>query len=169
MERDIIEKAAELAKKDIGVNPKDFPNKIKAMMIDALSESYPLRALLKSLNLAKSSYYYHRNQLKKPNKYTDLRSLVKDIFTKNQAIYGYRRIHSKLKNRKIFVSEKVIRKIMNEEHLTVRFIAKKKYSSYVGEIVPATPNRIIRNFKANTLNEKWLTKITEFRILDGKV
>ncbi|KAA4891402.1 transposase, partial [Bacteroides fragilis] len=137
IEKDILEKSAELIKKDIGINPKDLSNKKKARVIDALSETYPLKALLKSLNVAKSSYFYHRSQLKQSDKYSGLRVLVKEIFTENQAIYGYRRIHSELKNRKIIVSEKVVRRLMKEEKLTVRFVAKKKYNSYAGEIVPA--------------------------------
>lgn len=58
---------------------------------------------------------------------------------------------------------------MKEEKLTVRFVAKKKYNSYAGEIVPATPNVIERDFTAEAPNEKWLTDITEFRIPAGKV
>lgn len=169
MEKDILEKSAELIKKDIGINPKDLSNKKKARVIDALSETYPLKDLLKSLNVAKSSYFYHRSQLKQSDKYSGLRVLVKEIFTENQAIYGYRRIHSELKNRKIIVSEKVVRRLMKEEKLTVRFVSKKKYNSYAGEIVPATPNVIERDFTAEAPNEKWLTDITEFRIPAGKV
>ncbi|WP_371871914.1 IS3 family transposase [Marinilactibacillus psychrotolerans] len=41
------------------------------------------------------------------------------MFKENQAIYGYRRIHSELKNRKIIMSKKVARKLMKEEKLTV--------------------------------------------------
>ncbi len=36
------------------------------------------------------------------------------------------------------------------------------------EISPAHPNLLNRNFKAKKPNEKWLTDITEFRILAGK-
>ena len=119
--------------------------------------------------MAKSSYHYHRNRLRLPEKYVDLRSLIKEIFIENYSSYGYRRIHAELKNRKITVSEKVIRRLMEEEELIVRAVPKKRYSSYAGEITPATPNVIQRNFKAEVPNEKWLTDITEFRIPSGKV
>ncbi len=58
---------------------------------------------------------------------------------------------------------------MNEGNLIVRFSKHKKYSSYAGKITPAQPNLLNRNFKAKKSNEKWLTDITEFKILSEKV
>lgn len=168
MEKAILEKSADLIKKERGINPLNLSNKEKTIVIDALLQDYPLTVLLLELKLAKSSYHYHRNRLRLPEKYVDLRSLIKEIFIENYSSYGYRRIHAELKNRKITVSEKVIRRLMEEE-LIVRAVPKKRYSSYAGEITPATPNVIQRNFKAEVPNEKWLTDITEFRIPSGKV
>lgn len=138
-------------------------------MIDALKTIYPLTSLLENLNLAKSSFYYHRSQSILPDKYANLRALLKEMFIENRSAYGYRRMYAALKKQHIIVSEKVIRRIMKEEKLTVRSIKKKKYSSYAGEITPATPNHIQRNFKSEKPNEKWLTDITEFRISAGKI
>lgn len=67
------------------------------------------------------------------------------------------------------LSEKVVRKLMFEENLIVKFSRRKKYSSYAGEITPAQPNLLIRNFKVKKPNEKWLTDITEFKIPAGKI
>ena len=71
--------------------------------------------------------------------------------------YGYRRIHASLKNSGIWVSEKVVRRLMKEDGLIVRCIKRKKYTSYVGEISPAVPNLVNRNFHADAPNTKWLT------------
>ena len=46
---------------------------------------------------------------------------------------------------------------------------KTRYSSYRGEITPAVPNLLKRDFHVNRPNEKWLTDITEFAIPAGKV
>ena len=46
---------------------------------------------------------------------------------------------------------------------------KTSYSSYQGEITPAVPNLLKRDFHANRPNEKWLTDIMEFAIPAGKV
>jgi transposase InsO family protein len=58
---------------------------------------------------------------------------------------------------------------MTKEGLTVRRQKHKKYSSYMGEISPAVPNLIHRDFHADKPNSKWLTYITEFAIPAGKV
>lgn len=58
---------------------------------------------------------------------------------------------------------------MRENGLRVRCLKQKKYSSYIGEISPAVPNIVDRNFHADAPNRKWLTDITEFSIPAGKV
>lgn len=58
---------------------------------------------------------------------------------------------------------------MKESELYVMTKKKKAYSSYRGEITPAVPNILQRNFHASKPNEKWLTDITEFAIPAGKI
>ena len=67
------------------------------------------------------------------------------------------------------MSEKVVRRLMKEEHLVVRTVKRRRYNSYFGEISPAAPNLIARDFHAEKPNEKWLTDITEFSLPAGKV
>ncbi len=74
-----------------------------------------------------------------------------------------------LHNEGIIVSEKVIRRIMKEENLTVKQKRKRKYNSYMREIPPAVDNLIDRDFHAEEPNQKRLTDITEFSIKAGKV
>ena len=59
--------------------------------------------------------------------------------------------------------------LMFEEQLIVKVSRRRTYSSYAGEIIPAQPNLLNRNFKSIKPNEKWLTDITEFKIPAGKV
>ena len=58
---------------------------------------------------------------------------------------------------------------MREEHLTIKKVKIKKYCSYKGELTPAVPNLINRDFHADEPNQKWLTDITEFHIPAGKI
>ncbi len=69
-----------------------------------------------------------------------------------------------LKSEEVAVSEKVVCRITKEEGL----IAKRKYSSYKGEIGEAPKNLVKRNFRAADPNRLWLTDITEFSIPAGK-
>ena len=169
LKKDVLEKAAEVIKKDQGINLESLTNREKAIMINALRNRYSLKELLKVLHMAKSSYCYQVISLSKPDKYTDLRADIKNVFQDSSSRYGYRRIHSVIKSSGATVSEKVIRRIMKEEHLIVPYIKRKKYNSYKGEISPEVENIIKRDFHADKPNEKWLTDITEFNIPAGKI
>ena len=138
-------------------------------MIGALRSKYKLHELLDVFHMAKSSYCYQQSVLNAPDKYADLRVKIRAAFDESSSRYGYRRIHSSLKNDEFTVSEKVIRKLMKEEKLIVPNVKRKKYNSYKGEITPAVPNVIERNFHAEQPNIKWLTDITEFHIPAGKI
>ena len=153
----------------MGDSLKDFSNREKAMVIEALRFKYPMKDILKVFDMAKSSYCYQHNQLQKEDNFIKLREHIIDIFNKNKKRYGYRRIHMVLKTEGFIVSEKIVRRIMREEHLKVNRARQRKYNSYMGEISPAVPNEIQRNFHANKSNEKWLTDITEFKIGENKV
>jgi len=169
LERDILEKAGEILKKDRGINPKILTNREKAVLIDVLRAKYRLKELLCILDIAKSSYCYQQRVLHSPDKYHELRQKVKEIFKQTRSCYGYRRVHAVMQKEGVCVSEKVIRRIMKEEHLCALSIRKKKYSSYVGEISPEVENILNREFKADAPNSKWLTDITEFSLSAGKV
>ena len=118
--------------------------------------------------ISKSSYCYSHNVLSN-DKYRELRVQICQVFNENDGRYGSLRIWMALKRNDVVVSEKVVRRIMKEEKLSVRCVKRKKYSSYKGEISPAVPNLINRDFHADKPNEKRLTDITEFSIPAGKV
>lgn len=168
LERDILEKAAEIIKKDQGIKISNLSNKEKMVVIDALRAQYPLKELLIALQISKSSYFYQESK-KGYDKYKTIRPLIHKIFEINRCCYGYRRIYDSLKKYDITLSEKVVLHLMHEEKIKVIQPKIKKYSSYAGEISPAVPNLLKRNFHASRPNQKWLTDITEFIIPSGKI
>ncbi len=139
------------------------------MVIDALRNRYLLKDLLVILNMAKSSYCYQEAVLRKPDKYSQLRIDIQRIFEDASQRYGYRRVHTVLISDGTIISEKVVRRIMQEEGLIVFQKRRCKYSSYKGEISPEVENLLKRNFHAHKPNSKWLTDITEFSIPAGKI
>ncbi|WP_240937776.1 IS3 family transposase [Faecalicoccus pleomorphus] len=168
MEKEILEKAAELLKKDEGIDINDLTNKEKTIIINALRDHYQLKVLLKSLKMAKSSYFYQLSAISK-NKYERIKGRIRKIFNCSYQSYGYRRIKKSLENEGTKISEKVIRRLMKEDHLFARGAQKRRYSSYLGEISPAVPNIINRDFSSESPNKKLLTDITEFHIKNDKV
>jgi putative transposase len=78
-------------------------------------------------------------------------------------------MRSALGKQQVYISEKVVQRLMKQECLAVKATRKRRYGSYLGEISPAPENLIDRNFQATIPNQKWLTDITEFQIPAGKV
>jgi transposase InsO family protein len=139
------------------------------MLADALKEEYGLTKLLKRLGLARSSYFYHRSPMRVADKYAELRCMITEIFESKHGTYGYRRIQASLARQQVFISEKVVQRLMKQESLHALRPKRRRYRSYIGEISPAPENIINRDFHAVAPNEKWLTDISEFQIPAGKV
>lgn len=83
-----------------------------------------------------------------------MRTRIKELFIQNKNRYGYRRIHALPKREGIIVSEKIVRRIIREENLVVKVKKTARYNSYAGEVTPAVPNEIERNFSASKPNYK---------------
>jgi len=168
MEKDILEKAATILKKREGIDIEKLSNREKAMLVDALTSRYPIKHLLASVHMAKSSFFYQRNAMKH-DKYASVRNRLKIAFKEARNCYGYRRLHAVLTSNGEILSEKVVLRLMHDEHLAIPFVKKRKYNSYKGEISPEVKNIIQRDFHAEKPNKKWLSDITEFSIPAGKV
>lgn len=169
LERDILTKANELIKKDMSISVLTLKNREKTQVVDALKEIYSVAELLGVLKLARSCYFYHKAGRRLNDKYAVIRIAMAKIFEGNYRCYSYRRLHAMLRENKLCIAEKVVRRLMTEEQLVIKRARQRRYSSYCGEIGPAPENLLARNFRACRPNEKWLTDITEFHLPAGKV
>ena len=106
--------------------------------------------------------------MKQPDKYAELKEVIKQIFRENKGRYGYRRITMELHNRGYIVNHKTVQKLMKQCNLKCE-IRKRKYRSYKGEVGKVAPNELNRNFYAEKPNQKWVTDVTEFSVQDKKV
>lgn len=169
-EKAVLERELELAKKSPGGIPGKLPNKSKAKIADELKGKLPLALLLEVLELPPSSHYYAAAAAKRPDAYAEVRPLIHEIAAGSGNAYGSPRIWLALRGRGVLISEKVVRRLMKEERIEVRYAKRKrKCSSYVGEITPAVDNLVKGDFHAERPDELWLTDITEFAAIDGKV
>ena len=113
-----------------------------------------------------SSFYYQLQASHRPDKYAGLRQTVADHARRSRFTYGYRRLKYSLARDGVVVSEKVIRRIIKEDGIVVRYKrTKARYSSYKGEIAPAAPDLVKRNFHAEYPG----TDVTDMAADDGKV
>jgi len=170
LEVEILKETVKVLKKEPGVGSEELSNREKAVIVDALRKKThrSLPMLLKILNLPHSSYYYAKTAADRPDRHVERRGRIRDIFASNYSCYGSRRIHAELKRQGDVVSEKIVRQLMREEGLVVRIRRYHPYTSYLGEISPAVPDHLERDFRAERPNEKWVTDITEFSIPAGK-
>lgn len=106
--------------------------------------------------------------MKQPDKYTEVKSVICQIFHENKGRYGYRRITMELHNRGYTINHKTVQKLMRQCGIKCE-IRKRRYRSYKGAIGKIAPNELNRNFKASRPNQKWVTDVTEFAIKDKKI
>ncbi len=118
--------------------------------------------------MPRSTFYFYIKKFNKPDKYFEIKEVIKQIFHENKRRYGYRRITLELHNRGYCINHKTVQRLMRKCGLKCE-IRKKKYRSYKGTVGKIAPNKLERNFKTDKPNQKWVTDVTEFAIKDQKV
>ncbi|MBU8919068.1 IS3 family transposase [Bacillus sp. FJAT-29953] len=140
----------------------------RAQVIYELRHEFKIIDLVKVADIPRSTYYYWIKQMNRPDKYQEIKELIKEIFEEHQGRYGYRRITLEFRNRGIKINHKTVRRLMNEMGLKC-LVRMKKYRSYRGQAGKIAPNILERNFKASKPNEKWVTDVTEFHLHGEKL
>ena len=125
-------------------------------------------ALLEFAGVPKSTFYYHLKKMKRPDKYEEVKALIKEIYHENEGRYGYRRITLELRNKGHVINHKTVLKLMRECSIKSR-VRISKYRSYKGEVGKVASNVLQRNFKADKPNQKWVTDVTEFSLFGRKL
>ena len=128
-----------------------------------------MKELLKLAKMSRSTFYYHLKQLKKIDKYKDIKEEIISIFHEHKGLYGYRRITLELKNRGFIINHKTVSRLMNLLGLKSIQRPKRRYNSYKGTIGKIANNLLNRDFKAEKPNEKWATDVTEFKVNNEKL
>ncbi|MED1472815.1 IS3 family transposase, partial [Bacillus salipaludis] len=140
----------------------------KAQIIYELRHEFKVIELVKIAGIPRSTYYYWVKQMDRPDKYKEMKELIKEIFEEHQGRYGYRRITLQLRNMGIIINHKTVRRLMNEMGLRC-LVRMKKYKSYRGQVGKIAPNILDRDFHASKPNEKWVTDVTEFHLFGEKL
>lgn len=118
--------------------------------------------------MGRSTFYYHKKQFDKPEKYKQEKKVISTLFHKNKGRYGYRRITAAIRNQGYTINHKTVYKLMSELELK-SLVRKKRYRSYKGEVGKIASNILERNFKADKPNKKWATDVTEFSLFGAKL
>lgn len=157
------------AKKIEGLGHGRIQKKKKdAAAIDELRPVHKLCSLLKSKNMARSTFYYHRKRAG-IDKYADAKRMIQDVFDSHKGRYGSRRITLALRNQGVLLNHKTIEKLMRELGLRAVTHKARHYNSYKGTVGRIAPNIINRNFKALMPMEKLATDVTQVNINDKRL
>ncbi|MBS5315372.1 MAG: IS3 family transposase [Clostridiales bacterium] len=142
--------------------------KNKVLVVSELRHKYKLSNLLKLSGLPRSTYYYHLKRLNQPDKYSEAKKIIKQLYDEHYGRYGYRRITLELRNKGYNLNHKTVLKLMKQLALK-SMVRIKKYRSYKGNVGKIAPNILKRDFKATKVNEKWATDVTEFSLFGKKL
>ena len=134
--------------------------------------------LLRCVNMARSSFYYHAPQSQSTgshctepgsrDKYREIKEMIQTIYNRHKGRYGYRRITLVLRQQGILINHKTVLRLMQSLGLK-SLIRVKKYKSYRGHEGKIAPNLLNRNFKADEPHQKWATDVTEFNVSGQKL
>jgi transposase InsO family protein len=103
-----------------------------------------------------------------PDKYFEVKELIREIYVENKKRVGYRRITFELHNKGLSINHKTVQRLMKQMGVFCQ-VRMKKYNSYRGEVGKIARNLLERNFGANNPNLKWVTDITEFTLFGQKL
>ena len=137
-------------------------------MIQELRREHDLAILLEIAQLPKATFYYHRKNESRVDKYAQAKAEIQSIFHENKGRYGYRRVTDELHNRGFCLNHKTVQRLMKELGLVCR-VRMKKYRSYKGEAGKIADNELNREFRAEKPNQKWVTDVTQFRLFGQKL
>lgn len=140
----------------------------KAIVIQELGRQYAVAKLLRVAGMPRSTYYYWTKVIQNPDKYSEVKQEIQQIYDENKGRYGYRRITLELRNRGRTINHKTVQRLMKQLGLK-SLVRIKKYRSYRGQVGQVAPNLLARNFNAERPNQKWVTDVTEFALLGSKV
>ncbi|MEH7413849.1 IS3 family transposase [Neobacillus drentensis] len=140
----------------------------KTQIIYELRHEFKVIELVKIAEIARNTYYYWVKQMDRPDKYKEMKDLIKQIFDEHQGRYGYRRITLEIRKKGYKINHKTVRRLMNELGLKC-LVRMKKYRSYRGQVGKIAPNILERDFHASKPNEKWVTDVTEIHLHGEKL
>jgi putative transposase len=124
--------------------------------------------LLKLAGIARSTFYYQQKAAQGGDKHESLKKQIGDVFARHKGRYGYRRVTAAIRQLGRKVNHKTVQGLMGKLGLK-SLVRPKKYRSYKGEVGQAAPNVLKRQFEATCPNQKWVTDVTEFKILGERL
>lgn len=130
------------------------------------TELYSVRELCEALNVDRGTFYNHIFRKADRSKYLEeqaqLMLKVQEVFEEGQQRYGSEKISAILTESGVVVSKRKVKRIMDE--LGLESIQRGAKSSYQKQQERMKRNLLNREFKAERMNQKWVSDITYFKL-----
>ncbi|USS92847.1 IS3 family transposase [Fructilactobacillus ixorae] len=144
---------------------------MEAQVINTLRPKYPLNQLFHYFSMARSTFYCNLKRAKQPDKYQQVKSEIKSIFSKNLETFGYRRICLRLVKFGIRICQETVRKLITKLGIKTKVYSKstsKRYNSFLGKVGKIAPNFLKQHFNEKITFKVLHTDITQVQLADGK-
>ncbi|MRS04580.1 IS3 family transposase [bacterium] len=138
--------------------------------IQAHETEHPVKLLCEMMKIRRSGYYAWRQREPGERMLEDvlLKRLIQPVFIESQETYGSRRLQSSLKKAGISSSRRRVRRLMMEEGLMPKQMAKwHPPTTQADETHEKAPNLLARDFRADHPNQKWVVDITYIPTREG--
>ncbi|WP_133538877.1 IS3 family transposase [Idiomarina aquatica] len=158
-ERDLLKKGRGILRKAV---------RLRYAFIKEHSDSWPVRWLCRMLDVHPSGYYAWCNKphSKRHKANQHLTGLIKQFWLESGGVYGYRKIHSDLRDVGEACGINRVYRLMRSEGLKAQVgYRKPRHRGGVSHIV--VPNRLQRQFNPIAPDAAWVTDITHIRTHEG--
>jgi putative transposase len=131
-------------------------------------KDWPVRQLCSLLDVHPSGYYAWRKQPSSKRHVEDQRltGLIKQYWLESGGVYGYRKIHSDLREYGETCGPNRVYRLMRIAGLKAQ-VGYRKPRQASGKIHIVTPNRLQQQFSVPAPNKAWVTDITYIKTHEG--
>lgn len=128
---------------------------------------HTVKQMCKALKFPRSTYYEAllRVPSNREQEYQKFAAEVKQCFEASKKRYGAVKISRKLNEASIPCSVKRVQRHMRRQGLHSVVVKKYNHKANYGKVPDDKENILNRNFKAETINQKWVTDITYIHVL----
>jgi transposase InsO family protein len=125
------------------------------------------------VSIAPSTYYAHKIRQNKPSarqlRDEELKTLIKEIFEANYRVYGARKIWRELHRQGHTAARCTVERLMRELGIVGVVRGKKVLTTIADPAAERAPDRVERDFVADTPNRTWVADFTHVAAWAGTV
>lgn len=125
-------------------------------------DQFPVAVMCQVLDVSRSGFYAWLEREPSPTqrRREKIAQAAAAAHRQSHGVYGYRKVHDDLQERKIHCCRETVRKVMNENGLRSRTKRKFVVTTDSAHGQPVAQNLLDRDFQATGPNQKWTADIT---------